>query len=138
MKSVSEELSNYLNREKNMICNDLIELHLADGTVLYYTNADKTVEYNGNIYKHNELLLQRQQVKINDCLVVDTMTVTVFAKNDAKIGNKGIMLAAHDGTLDRATLQLKRCFFDSDFNILDVLGVFGGNVEVKKNAPDCG
>lgn len=57
MKSVSEELSNYLNREKNMICNDLIELHLADGTVLYYTNADKTVEYNGNIYKHNELLL---------------------------------------------------------------------------------
>lgn len=134
MKSVSEELSNYLNREKNMICNDLIELHLADGTVLYYTNADKTVEYNGNIYKHNELLLQRQQVKINDCLVVDTMTVTVFAKNDAKIGNKGIMLAAHDGTLDRATLQLKRCFFDSDFNILDVLGVFGGNVEVKKCA----
>lgn len=41
MKSVSEELSNYLNREKNMICNDLIELHLADGTVLYYTNAIK-------------------------------------------------------------------------------------------------
>lgn len=132
MKTVSEKLSNYLNREKNMICCDLIELHLADNSVFCYTNGDKTIEYDGKTYRHDQLLISRQQVKLNDCLVVDTMTVTIFADGKTKLGGKGIMIAAHDGTLDRATLQLKRCFFDSNANVLDVLGVFGGNVEVKK------
>lgn len=134
MKTVSESLSNYLNREKNMISCDLIELHLADGSTYYYTSADKDVDWDGKKYLHNQLLMQRQQVKINDCLVVDTMTVTITATNQTKLGSKGIMLAAHDGTLDRAALQLKRCFFDSSANILDVLGIFGGNVEVKNCA----
>lgn len=134
MKTVSESLSNYLNREKNMISCDLIELHLADGSTYYYTSADKDVDWDGKKYLHNQLLIQRQQVKINDCLVVDTMTVTITATNQTKLGSKGIMLAAHDGTLDRAALQLKRCFFDSSANILDVLGIFGGNAEVKNCA----
>jgi len=134
MKKVSESLSNYLNREKHMISCDLIELHLANGEIYYYTDADKDVEFDNKMYLHNNLLFKRQQTKINNQLVVDTMAVTVYANAKTLLGSKAIMLAAHDGTLDRATFALKRCFFDINLNILDIIGIFGGNLEVKRCA----
>ena len=45
MKTVNNELSSYLNSEKNMISCDLFVLQLADGTKCYYTNADKSITY---------------------------------------------------------------------------------------------
>lgn len=134
MKDVGTGLENYLNTEKHMTSCDLFELRLPGGSVYYYTDADKDILYDGHNYRHDVLLIKRQQVKVNDSVVVDTLSVNIKADKTAKIGNTPLLKAAHDGTLDRATLQLKRCFFDSDFNILDVLGVFGGNVEVKKCA----
>ena len=50
MKTVNNELSSYLNSEKNMISCDLFVLQLADGTKCYYTNADKSITYDGVTY----------------------------------------------------------------------------------------
>lgn len=132
MKTVNDDLTAYLNQEKNMISCDLFVLQLANGTKYYYTNADTNVVYGGNTYRHDQLLIKRQQVKLNATVVVDTMTITVYADGAVNLGSKGIKIAAHDGTLDRAKMFVYRAFFDSDNAILGVMGIFGGSVEVKK------
>ena len=133
MKDVGTGLENYLNTEKHMTSCDLFVLQLANGTKYYYTNADTNVVYGGNTYRHDQLLIKRQQVKLNATVVVDTMTITVYADGAVNLGSKGIKIAAHDGTLDRAKMYVKRVFFDSNANVLGVMDIFGGNLEVKKS-----
>ena len=130
MKDVGTGLENYLNTEKNMTSCDLFELRLADGGIHYYTDADKEILYDGHNYKHDALLIKRQQVKLHDSVVVDTMSVNITADKTAKIGTVPLLKAAHDGTLDMAKLYLRRCFF-RDTVVIGAIGLFGGKVEVK-------
>ena len=131
MKNTTELLSNHLRQAKNFICFDLYELVLANGVVYGYTDGDKNIIYGNRTYK-SAMPITRQQVKLNDRVVVDTMTITLNPTSEDKLGTKTIMQAAHDGTLDRARLYLRRCFFDDQQNILGVIDLFGGNVEVNK------
>ncbi len=131
MKSVTDALATYLNTEKEMNVCDLYTLTLYDGTAYYYTDADKDIIYNGHTYLHNALLLKREQTKINNVISVDSMTVSIYATADDKLGDKPIFLAAHDGALDRATLALSRCFFDADGNTIGAVDLFSGITEVK-------
>ncbi len=130
MKTVSNDLETYLNTTKNMTSCDLYELTLFGGGTYYYADTDMDIVYDGHVYKHNALLIKRNQIKLNSSVVVDTMTVTVHADIHDKIEDKPILQAAHDGTLDRANLQLKRCFFRGQ-TIVGCISLFGGTVEVK-------
>lgn len=131
MKEVTEALSNYLNTKKEMQASDLYTLTLYDGTAYYYTDADHDITYNGHTYLHDALLLKRQQTKINNVISVDSMTVTIYATKDDKLGDKPIFLAAHDGAFDRAILALSRCFFDESGNVIGAIDLFSGVTEVK-------
>ena len=131
MKAVTDALASYLNTEKEMNVCDLYTLTLFDGTAYYYTDADKDITYNGHTYLHDALLLKREQTKINNVISVDSMTVSIYATVDDKLGDKPIFLAAHDGALDRATLALSRCFFDADGNTIGAVYLFSGITEVK-------
>lgn len=131
MKSVTDELSKYLNTQKSLYSCDLYVLTLYDGTAYYYTDADHDVTYGGHTYAHNALLLKRQQTKINNVISVDTMTISIYATVDDKLGDEPIFLAAHDGAFDRATLALSRAFFDEDENLIGVIDLFAGITEVK-------
>lgn len=131
MKDVSFLLADHLNTARNFVSCDLYELTLASGNTYHYTNADRDITYDGITYRHNALLVKRQQTKINDRVVVDTMTVTISANSKDTIEGKPILLAAHDGTLDFAKLHLSRCFF-RESTVHGAIGLFGGNVEVKK------
>lgn len=131
MKAVAVQLEDHLHTAKNFVSCDLYVLKLASGNTYYYTNADRDIEYDGVTYRHNVLLIKRQQTKINDRVVVDTMTVTIHANSKDMIEGKSLLQAAHDGTLDFAKLHLSRCFF-RESAVLGVIGLFGGNVEVKK------
>lgn len=131
MKAVTDALATYLNTEKEMNVCDLYTLTLYDGSAYYYTDADKDITYNGHTYLHNALLLKREQTKINNVISVDSMTVSIYATVDDKLGDKPIFLAAHDGALDRATLALSRCFFDADGNTIGAVDLFSGITEVK-------
>lgn len=130
MKDVGTGLENYLNTEKHMTSCDLFELRLPDGGVHYYTDADKDILYDGHNYRHDVLLIKRQQVKVNDSVVVDTLSVNIKADKTAKIGNTPLLKAAHDGILDMSKLYLRRCFF-RDAVVIGAIGLFGGKVEVK-------
>ena len=131
MKAVTDALATYLNTEKEMNVCDLYTLTLYDGSAYYYTDADKDITYNGHTYLHNALLLKREQTKINNVISVDSMTVSIYATVDDKLGDKPIFLAAHDGALDRATLALSRCFFDANGNTIGAVDLFSGITEVK-------
>lgn len=131
MKNTTELLSNHLLQAKAFTCFDLYDLVLADDLVYSYTDGDTNVVYGNKTYK-KAMPISRQQVKLNDRVVVDTMTITLYPTNEDKLGSKTIMQAAHDGTLDRSKLYLRRCFFDDQRNILGAIDLFGGNVEVSK------
>lgn len=131
MKDTTDELATYLNTQKEMISCDLYTLTLYDGSEYYFTDADKDVTYGGHTYQHNALLLKREQTKINNVISVDSMTVSIYATVEDKLGDKPIFLAAHDGAFDRATLAMSRCFFDLEENVIGVVGLFSGTTEVK-------
>ena len=131
MKTVSNALANYLNNTRNFQSCDLYELQLANGNKYYFNNTDIDVVFDGKTYLHNVLLLKRQKTKINERVVVDSMTITINANASTLLEGKPIFLAAHDGVLDMAKLYLRRCFF-KDGVVVDVINLFGGNVEVKK------
>lgn len=131
MKTVSNALANYLNNTRNFQSCDLYELQLANGNKYYFNNTDIDVVFDGKTYLHNVLLLKRQKTKINERVVVDSMTITINANASTLLEGKPIFLAAHDGALDMAKLYLRRCFF-KDGVVVDVINLFGGNVEVKK------
>ncbi|EGS36146.1 DUF2163 domain-containing protein [Megasphaera sp. UPII 135-E] len=130
MKTVTTDLETYLNTEQNLTSCDLYELQLADGHTYYYTDADVDVIYGDRKYKHDELLIKRNQVKLNDCVVVDTMNVRISANKKDKIVGIPLLKAAHNGTLDNAILRLKRCFFRNRGSI-GTISLFTGTVEVQ-------
>ena len=130
MKNVGTGLENYLKTEKHMTSCDLYELRLANGGIYYYTDADRDILYDGHNYRHDVLLIARQQVKLNDTVVVDTLSVNIKADKTAKLGSVPLLKAAHDGVLDMAKLLLRRCFF-RDAVVIGAIGLFGGKVEVK-------
>lgn len=131
MKSVENTLSDYLNTQKEMVSCDLYTLTLFDGATHYYTNADRDIVYDRHTYLHDAFRIKREQTKINNVISVDSMTVSIYATLEDKLGDKPIFLAAHDGAFDRATLALSRCFFDLEGNITGVIGLFSGITEIK-------
>lgn len=130
MKTVAKDLETYLNTAKNMTSCDLYELTLFNGPTYYYADTDMDIPYDGHVYKHNALLIKRDQIKLNSSVVVDTMTITINADTKDLIGSVPVLQAAHDGILDRAKLQLRRCFF-RDKTIVGCISLFGGTAEVK-------
>lgn len=131
MKLVTDALSDYLNTKKELLSNDLYTLTLYTGESYYYTDADHDITWNGRTYLHNALMLKRQQTKLNNVISVDSMTVSVYATAEDKLGDKPVFLAAHDGELDRAILALSRCFFNDSGEIIGVIDLFSGTTEVK-------
>lgn len=130
MKTVGEALSIYLNTERHITSCDLYELDMHNGHTYHYADTDRDISYNGVIYLHNALILKRQQIKMDSSIVVDSMTVTAYMDKSDQIEAEMFMKAAHSGILDKSKLYLRRCFFNEG-NVVGVISLFGGNVEVK-------
>lgn len=130
MKTLTADLKTYLKTEKNITSCDLYELRLYSGKSYYWTDTDQDILWNGKTWKHNRLMIKRQQVKLHSTISVDTLTVTIYAdKNDA-IESMPILKAAHSGVFDRSTMHLYRCYF-RDRAVVGAVSLFGGNVEIK-------
>ena len=101
MKNVPQNLIDHLNQEKNFTACDLYELELFTGAKYYYSGADYPVNYDGKLYSLGPIF-SREKVKLNDRVVVDSMTVTLYAGQQDRLASMAIMKAAHEGNLDRA------------------------------------
>ena len=141
MKTVSQALQTYLSTEKSFTSCDLFELVLASGNVYRYTNADCDIVWNNHTYKHNALIIKRQQTKLQGQVTVDTLSVTIYTDSEHtadRIESQPVMAVAHSGVLDGAKMYLKRAFFRQEPGlpaaaVIDVIGLFGGDVEVKSS-----
>lgn len=132
MKQVSEKMNAHLNGSKHFLCADVYELRLRDGVGYFLTDADVDVSYNGRLYRHDEMILMRTQIKTMSRVAVDKMTVTIYADESDKIGAKPVNEFAHGGGFDRARLYLNRIFFDDNHEPIGHVSLFGGVVEVSK------
>lgn len=132
MKNVTSALEKHLLTEREFHACDLYEMVLTNGHHYYYADMDIDVVYNGQVYKHNALILSREQVELHSTVVVDTMTVTITAGQDDTIEGKPFLKAVHDGVFDRGKLYLRRCFFTDDNATVGVIELFGGHMEVTK------
>lgn len=131
MKSVQSSLETYLNTAKNITSCDLFEIRLQNGNSYLYADTDMDISYNGKVYIHDGPIVKRKQTETSGKVTVDNMTVDIQTDRDDKIETKPFLQAAHDGTLDKAKLYLRRCFF-RDQSILGVIDLFSGNVEIKE------
>ena len=115
MKSTGNEtLNEYLNTAREIQCCDLYEITL-NGTAYYFTNSDRDIVYDSKTYRHNVYLFERNEIKLENQLQVDSLTVTITAGEDDTITiggkTKKILKAVNDGNFDGARLKLSRCFF---------------------------
>ena len=142
MKTVEPALQNYLNTEKNFISCDLFELVLANGNTYYYADSDCDISYNNHVYKHDALLIKRQQIKLQGQVTVDTLGVTIYTDRDHAgdmIESQPVLAVAHNGTLDGAKMYLRRAFFEVTdgqlpaASVVGVVALFGGDVEIKSS-----
>lgn len=129
MKSVSNDISTYMNSEKHFQACDLYTITLKSGNKYYIADYDVDVTYNGYTYNHKFGILKRGQTKLAGTPSVDSMTVTIACDKTDKVDNLPIMVACHNGNLDKAYLKITKVYFDGD----DVVGgfdVFAGICEV--------
>ena len=98
MKDVSAELEVHLNTEKTFTSCDLYELVLANGNTYRYADCDCDIVLDNRIYRHDALIIKRQQISLQGQVTVDTLAVTIYADgNHAEdtIESMPIMAAAH-------------------------------------------
>lgn len=140
MKSVDSNLETYLNTVKEIQCCDLYEFTVGE-TKYYYTNSDRDIVYNSQTYKHNVFLFERDQIKLENQLQVDSLTVTVSAGESDTIAVNGtekpFLKAVNDGDFDGATLKLSRCFFKPITDtalpaIVGVIALFSGVCDISQ------
>lgn len=141
MKTVTQELATHLNTEKNFTSCDLITLVLENGSAYRYTNADCDIIWDSQLYRHDALFFKRQQIKLQNQVSVDTLSVTLYTDPnhpEDKIAGLPLMAVAHSGVLDGAKLYLKRAFFRPAeglpaASVVGVISLFGGIVEIKSS-----
>ena len=141
MKEVTENLATHLNTEKTFLACDLFELVLANGNTYRYADTDCDIVIGNLIYRHDALLIRRQQISLQGQVTVDALEVTIYTDGEHvadKIESLPVMQVAHSGVLDGAKLYLKRAFFNKTgdlpaASVIGTIGLFGGDVEIKSS-----
>lgn len=141
MKEVTENLATHLNTEKTFLACDLFELVLANGNTYRYADTDCDIVIGNLIYRHDALLIRRQQISLQGQVTVDALEVTIYTDGEHvadKIESLPVMQVAHSGVLDGAKLYLKRAFFNKTgdlpaASVVGTIGLFGGDVEIKSS-----
>ena len=143
MKEVSADLATHLNTEKTFLSCDLFELVLANGNTYRYTDApDCDVVLDNLIYRHDSLMIRRQQISIQSKVTVDSLEVVIYTDGEHaadKIESMPVMRVAHSGVLDGARMSLKRAFFRKTgdlpaASVIGTIGPFSGDVEIKSSS----
>lgn len=132
MKQVGERLTNHLNQSKSFVSCDLYAITLASGVSYYYADTDIDVLYGGHVYRGDGPIITRNKIATSSEVTVDKLTVTIASDKNDTIGGVPIMVVAHNGGFDGATLALRRAFFDDTGTLIDVIDLFTGVVEVNQ------
>lgn len=125
MKQVSGALRALLEGDAFLMA-DLFTVSLAQGQVLYYTNADKPVEWQGRRFEM--LLVKRGSVKTARGLSVDGNELEVSADASSLLQGLPWVEAALGGALDGARVKMERLFFRDWDTPVEAVVLFSGRV----------
>lgn len=108
---------------------DLYTITLQSGTVLYYTDADGGLIFGGNTYTCTSPKIQRDRVKISVGMIVDSLSMTLFAGVTDMIQTVPFPQFIANGGFDGAVVQIDRCFMPTYGDTsAGVVNVFIGRV----------
>lgn len=132
MKKVPPQLLEYLHSRTEFYMCDLYEIALKSGLVFRYANYDRDIKLpDGRLYSHKGPLFKRNRIKLSAGITVDQLSVTVTIDKNDKIGTTPMMQIAHVGGFDEATLTLLRCFREKTGEVVGVVEMFGGYIDVE-------
>lgn len=86
---------------------------LATGTVLAWTNLDRSVTYGGTTFSATGPLVQGLRYKASVGLEVDKQQITIAARPSDLISGAPALNAIRDGAFDGARVQRDRVFLDA-------------------------
>lgn len=111
MKSASSGLITLLGSNSQFIMADLYEFALIGGSYLRYAAADRNITLAGVTYVSNDVRIERSKIKGALGLQVDTLEINCYGTVTGNlILGTGLQAALIQGSLDGATLTLKRVF----------------------------
>jgi uncharacterized phage protein (TIGR02218 family) len=120
MKSAPPALISYLTAlrptsDAALLTAEIFTIWLSTGTVLTYTDLDRTVSLNGFTYLANSVLISGLKYRASCGVNVDSQQVSLFARTTDTIGGIPFLQAMQQGLLDGAEIQREKVFF-SDWN----------------------
>lgn len=131
MKAVQQELARHLSGDKHFLSCDLYALRLRNGQDVYFCEYDEDVIYNNHRYLHDTCIAIRTNTEIGHQLTVDKLSLTLYADDADTIGNTNLIMMARNGGFDGAALECSRAFMDDEGNIIGVIPLFSGLLEVR-------
>lgn len=137
MKPVSGSYATDILRARRHSQADLFIFTLKDGTLDYFTSLDFNLNYGGNIYKGNSLLIEGLGSKLSVGWTVDEQDVKIIFRPEDTLGGSNFIEGVINGLLDGAFISRKTGFwkwqggvsiYDYTYNPVDVITRFTGYV----------
>ena len=111
MKTASTALKTFRANSNQAAIAEVYTITLYDGTVLYYTTADRDRVYNGHTYISSGLLIKRGSITEKCGTDVAELKINIYPTT-ATIGGIGFIAACHNGIFDYAEVKLERLYYD--------------------------
>lgn len=119
MKNITSALQTFLLTAREFVTCDLLTITLNNGSVYYYTDADRDIVWGGNTYSSGggNLIFTRSKTSSKIGVTVAEMDMDISATPSALIGGVPFIKFFRNSGLDGATVRLDR-LFGSDWNTL--------------------
>lgn len=136
MRTSTVGFQNLLNSQKFLECN-LFNFTLITGQQYYWTDSDVDVTFNGRTYLSTGPSISGVKYKLMRGLQVDTMDLTVLAKQSDLIGGVTWNVAAMSGALDGTKVSIEYALLPAWGSPAEAINIFKGQVsDVKKGDID--
>jgi uncharacterized phage protein (TIGR02218 family) len=127
MKTASAALIAYLNAGTQFIMADLYTFTVPGQSILYYTNADSDITYNGNVFK--AFLIARTRTRVSVGVEVDAMEITINPSPNDTIALIPWTTAARYGMLDGSSVKLEKLYMPTfGDSSLGAINMFQGRI----------
>ncbi len=127
MRAASPELIAFLNSGHSFRMVDLYDFQLQGGDTEYYSGGDFSLEFEGNFYRHDSVIIEREGTRTVIGTEVDTLDMQVTAHPDNLLEGSSWISAVRNGALDGAVVLVRRLFMPTwDDTTLGAIIVFSG------------
>lgn len=128
MKTATRELIDLLHGSDEFLMADLFRITLSNGQILWHTNADMPVVWDGQTYEAHKLIIKRGATRVAVGLDVDSNTLEIAAEPDYRLEGLQWSEAALGGALDGARVIIERIFFSDWATPVGAVVIFSGRV----------